>query len=330
VIGVREVLAPDVAVDVGESSLLLPLPGLNGNSIVFEDRDGSKVRTFRASAFVYSENKLTVAKAAKLAIAVFVTDARVAFACARYDKGGGWTGAGGGAILALSLNAASMAKAAYQRRGKSLVGQVRYQSLAAVGSGHHPALLNPRQYLALAWEPTSTDRCHLQLTIEDGDVSALAADIARRAVRYALAVDPALTDEKRTRIQPLLDAKPLGHLADNKLYYHNVPSHFKENETTARYGLGLPKPPPAQGTSHLVAVCPKCGTQNRLNRAQCFECGTNIVRPVITDPEPAAVEPAPVPPPPDIPATALICRECGTKNRPDRKGCFECGGDLCV
>jgi hypothetical protein len=224
--------------NVGESSLLLPLPGQVANSIVFEDRDGSGIETFRASAFVYSENKFTAAKAAKLNMAVFVTESRVALACTRYDKGGGWTGVGGGAILAIPLNAASMAKAAYQRHGKCLVGQVRYQSLAAVGSGHRPGLFSARQYLALVWKPTSNDRCQLQLTIDPGvDVSALAAEIARRAVKYALEVDPKLTDDKRAKIEPLLRAEPLRHAVGRKLYYHNILSHYKENATTARYGL---------------------------------------------------------------------------------------------
>jgi hypothetical protein len=238
-IGVRDVPPPDVPMDIGESSLLLPLPGQENNSIVFEDRDGSDIKTFTAKSFFYKENDFMTAKASNLNITVFVTAARVAFACTRYEKGGGWRGVGGGAILAIPLNAASMAKAAYQRRGKMLVGQVRYQSLSAVGSGSIPKMFSTTNTLALRWKPKDNSTFQVQLSFDGTvDTAALAAEIARKAATYALAVDPKLDDDKRAKVEPLLEAKPLEHPDKKKLYFHMVGRMYKENETTARYGLG--------------------------------------------------------------------------------------------
>jgi hypothetical protein len=54
---------------------------------------------------------------------VTVTNQRVVYVCRKYKKGGAWFGG----ALALAMQAAEAAIAAFQRRGKAAIGQVRYE-----------------------------------------------------------------------------------------------------------------------------------------------------------------------------------------------------------
>ena len=67
----------------------------------------------------------------KVRIDFFITDARLAVACSKYDKGGGWVG---GAAAMIVFNAVSKARAAIRSHGKMLAGQVRYPWLRWVAS----------------------------------------------------------------------------------------------------------------------------------------------------------------------------------------------------
>lgn len=62
-------------------------------------------------------------------IRLLVTDARVIIYCDKWTKSGGWIGFGaGGMAVALAANAVSKARASSRRKGKLLVGHVRYHS----------------------------------------------------------------------------------------------------------------------------------------------------------------------------------------------------------
>ena len=79
----------------------------------------------------FQVNGKMIFRCSKVRICVYITDARVAFACSKYDKGGGWIGTPGAMLV---MNVASKSLAAVRRRGKMMVGQVRYPWIANVGS----------------------------------------------------------------------------------------------------------------------------------------------------------------------------------------------------
>ena len=89
-ISIAEIPEFDASLDPFEDGLMLPIPKRDRNSIVLEQRDGTNVQRIRATGAELSHNGQTVFKLSGVKIDVFVTDARVAFACSKYDKGGGW------------------------------------------------------------------------------------------------------------------------------------------------------------------------------------------------------------------------------------------------
>lgn len=126
-----------------------------------------------------------------VSLEVLVTDARVAFGCVNFDKGGGWFGIGGGALLAMFANGFSKAGAAWRRRGKALVGHVRYDDLVAVG-GVSRTSGSPREALRLVLgqgEPMKVT-ASIELKIDKAiDSHRIAQEIARRAARWRLRDD---------------------------------------------------------------------------------------------------------------------------------------------
>jgi hypothetical protein len=131
-------LAVRTADDHDES--MYPVLGDDKNLIAFEELDGQSRDHLVGTSLWVRElvgDKLIERFAdLKIKVDVFITDGRVAVACDKYDKGGGWIvlGGGGGALFEEgALNAVSHVLAARRRRGKVLVGHVRYPWMIKVG-----------------------------------------------------------------------------------------------------------------------------------------------------------------------------------------------------
>jgi hypothetical protein len=121
-----------------DDSAMFPVLGDHENLIAFEDLDGDArdhlIGTGLSVQELVGDKAVERFSGSKLRVDTFITDARVAVACDKYDKGGGWIGLGGGAVVtAAALNAASHALASRRRRGKVLVGHVRYPWVNNVG-----------------------------------------------------------------------------------------------------------------------------------------------------------------------------------------------------
>ena len=102
--------------------------------IEFEDLDGQNVQTIDVHAIDGRQGARRIAHLQKISATVYITDARVAVACVKYDKGGGFTGFSAGAMAtAMAINAVSKARASRRRKGKMLLGHVRYEWLHQVG-----------------------------------------------------------------------------------------------------------------------------------------------------------------------------------------------------
>lgn len=226
---IREVAPPEPPVEVELESLLAPVPGPEPNSILFEDRDGDHVLSLEAHGLLYRGGDEELAKARDVHISLFVTAARFAFACSKYEKGHGLAGA-------------------VRSRGKCLVGQVRYHSLSRVGS---TCATGRRGFEALAvcWPTSAEDEHALRLDLDTGYTAAeWAAEIARRAARYRLAADrhrtpadPELTDEERAALHELSDVEPISEDFEEGHRYrlHTLPGTYIESAETATIGVHL-------------------------------------------------------------------------------------------
>ena len=138
------------------------------------EADGTPLH-FNASSLdietVVDSKVTTVLSLNDVSIECLITDSRVALACQKYDKGGGWVGFGAGAVVALAANGISKALAARRRRGSALVGQVRYPWLAQVGGKTKQGWLSAEQLRIVASRSKADGGgvIMLTLTVEDVD-----------------------------------------------------------------------------------------------------------------------------------------------------------------
>jgi hypothetical protein len=235
-LNIVDVPDPSESARFPEMGLLFPVPGVEKNTIVMDDRDGSNVQRLTASEVIFKVGAATKFKDRKVKIDLFVTDARFALACSSYDKGGGHTffGGGGALVFNVGVNSVSKVRAKMRSRGKMLVGQVRYPWLCRVGSspktgfGSHEKL-----YFETSVKGGGTTTLTLYLP---SNVSAaqVAAEVARRAARFRLATkNPG--GELRQTLEALTSVKALDGGANAKeICWHTLPAADSVDETSAR------------------------------------------------------------------------------------------------
>jgi hypothetical protein len=236
---VREI---DSSLDAEGDGLIYPVPAPDAtNSIVLEQRDGTDIKRIAASGFKVIDltggNARRLSAAADLRIDVIITDSRVAFACSKFTKGGGWTPFGLGALpVTLVLNGVSKARAASRRRGKMLVGQIRYPWLAAAGGATKTGFGTSEQ-LRLCVGTQNQRLLALDLTLPKNiDSTAVAAEIVRRTARHRIETNDPKVAEHIAEFAELAKADPLPS-AKGQFGLRAVPEHWPVDPESARLGL---------------------------------------------------------------------------------------------
>ena len=236
-----------------EDGALYPVLGDERNEIEFEPIDGNNVKVVYATALrVHRQVGTSLVKEvgiAEIKASVYITDSRVAIACTKYDKGGGWRGA---SLAVPVLNLASKARAAHRRKGKMLVGHVRYPWVAAVGFSEKAGFGTTDQLRFTVNEKIEgvTRKVIFELDFPKGtDVGALARVIAQRTAAYRLRHDLKLADDERAKFQALTQVGPKAPVA-KKFVFFEMPTFWFVSKGTA-----YPKPrpegdqPPAEAPS---------------------------------------------------------------------------------
>ncbi len=218
----------------GNDAGLYPITGNEPSSIQLEPADGKQVKTLFAKTLRVEQrvgNTLNrVAGASDITATVYITDSRFAVACSKYDKGGGWYGGVG----ALALNAASHAMASHRRKGKMLVGQVRYRWLSSVGFQEKTSAKTVDALRFGVFERVNGVEREVYFSVhfpKGTDTKALATLIIRRAAEYRLATDLQMSTAEFRAFQALttvtLQASP-GAIATTAM-----PSKFPATPGTA-------------------------------------------------------------------------------------------------
>lgn len=254
------------------------------------------------------DRKNEVLKLADVRIDVYLTGDRVIFHCDKYDKGGGWSGWGGAGIaVAVVANGVSKARAAMRRRGKALVGQVRYPWLQSVGGSPKLGFGDVDQ-LRFIMRDGNDDWIWVDVSFAKGTpVIAMARDIAQRAARHRLENDPNLGEEERQHLIALTNAPDLMP-EKGKFSHYKMPTYYRTVATTARYpepkvreveqprAPVLPPPvmerPVAESPRHTAPArvepthavpgatvgghCVQCGKAHSMGATFCARCGTPI------------------------------------------------------
>jgi hypothetical protein len=167
---------------------LYPQPGNEPDIVELRGHDGSDPEVYvatevRVIALAGVQAQAT-ARFSGISASVIVTDSRVAIACSRYDKGGGWSGSGaGGLAIALTANAVSKSRARRRSRGRMLVGHVRYEWLRQIDATDRYGWRGSNGLWLSLDDPTGAGglvRLELVLTKPDAG-TAVAESVARRA-----------------------------------------------------------------------------------------------------------------------------------------------------
>jgi len=214
--------------------LLHPIPSDKSNEVVLENRDGRAISSITAKGLVVqtgTESALrTIASVDDVAIRVSITDARIAFASSKFDKGGGWIG--GAAVMVLA-NTVSKSLAAARTRGKMLVGHVRYPWLYAVGASPKTGLLDNEE-VRLCLHTSSGEALVVDMTLpSDLAASEVAAEIVRRAATHRVACRQGL--EHAAEFETLRDTRAMAG-AKGGYSFHLIPASQPIDESSARIG----------------------------------------------------------------------------------------------
>lgn len=145
---------------------------------------------------------------------VVATESRIYLASSKYEKGGGWMPWSLGAIpVAVAANAVSKARAARRRRGKMLVGHVRYPWPLSVGFKARTMPAGHDTLRIMIADPTLQA---LRELILDATLSRQhsGSDVARRiaglAASYRLSDEgPRLDDATREQLESLQSPRTL-------------------------------------------------------------------------------------------------------------------------
>jgi hypothetical protein len=291
------------SVEDGADGALFPVPVANGPGagqsglIRMDASDGPNVVGVLASNVTVYEvgtgfrgTDNTVVQLLNSRIDVYVTDSRVAVACARFDKGGGWVGIGAaGVVAATAANAVSKSRAKARSRGQMLVGHVRYPWLAEVRAHPREGFLSPeRLRLTVTDAPSGSPVVRtLDLSLpKDVDSVRMAADIARRAAAHRLAHGVAVPPDDAG----LLAAMSEGGVAPTPVDGHSVAfripgaSYVSAKTAFPASSAGaIPRARPTPDTTPRPQSaggqgqhCTTCGAPGVRGDSFCQRCGSRV------------------------------------------------------
>lgn len=239
--------------DLFRANLMLPCPTGEPNGIALEERDGESVLRYESTSLRLTVGRETShgwkweesVRLDKGEISVYVTAARVAFACSRYDRGGSFRVIGipdvSDLVVLPIMTLGSKALAARRRRGKMLVGQFRYQWLKEIC--FKPPDRRGRSNLLVDGLSREGEHYAVSLTLR-GAVGAdqIAAEIVRRYAAYLLSLEPKWEEARLERLRQLaeIDHLPSDHrvgvFKDGVRYsFHETPVCFYMAPSTASW-----------------------------------------------------------------------------------------------
>ena len=208
-----------------------------------EDLDGDKIVTLPVTAAAVHEvtgaGLRQLVDVSNISGSLYITGQRVAFACAKFDKGGGRAGLGGaGLAIALTANAVSMVRAAARRRGRIMAAQLRYPWLKSV-SAHPQGRRRDSEQLRLGFATKGSDaewRPYVwDVTLPPRTVSSMdaAREIICRAAAFRLAHWPVLLAEQQAELAELAHADPLEQPRPGKFAGYAMPLYSAVRASTA-------------------------------------------------------------------------------------------------
>lgn len=222
---------------VGEAGDETMFPGLDGGGKVNQELlDGDSAQQLVARAIAVRDvgggKARTIVEVREIRAEVVITDARVILLCSKYDKGGGWVGTPGTALM---LNAVSKLRAARRSRGTALVGHIRYPWLISVGFSPKQGWLD-EEVLRLVVRDGTADPSRLLVVDlnlpKETDSGAVARAIMLRAVQYRTTHET-LTDDELAGFRQLAESPELARPQPKKFAVYAMPTSWQAKPATA-------------------------------------------------------------------------------------------------
>lgn len=203
-------------------------PTLNSDlTIEWDFLDGKITGPILASAVSVRQhdpgkNKFVVVTSlSDVRISCYVTEARIALVCPKYDKGGGWFGGG----MAMAMNAGSKLLAARRRRGTALTGHIRYPWVKSIYFQPKQGILGDES-LRIIYESDGS-LMYLSLILDKStDSSALAFGMMERVVAYRQADTDIFGEAEAQAFKNLLAAGNVGNPEKGRMAGYDFPTNW--------------------------------------------------------------------------------------------------------
>lgn len=210
---------------------------------------------------------------------MWVTGSRVLLYCRNFDKGGGWTGWGlGGLAVAVTANAISKGMAANRRKGKALVGNIRYPWITRVSFSPRNGF-GTRETVELEYvdgtDPTKP-ACSVTIHLDNRtDANRVARHIVDKIIAYRYANGETLNDDELGKFENLRASGLLATPDKGFMSVYNLPTSWKVPGGVGDSPRSMP-PFPAQGAPLAPAkFCISCGSVF-LGSVYCTDCGAPL------------------------------------------------------
>jgi hypothetical protein len=247
--------------DTSEDGARWPVPSSDpeGRLVDLEDGDGDPARVSTVPVTGVLEQEVlpggakSLSKLVKVTGFAYITDARLIVAVQNFDKGSTYVGFGGvGAAVGLAATGISKARAAHRRKGKVLVGHVRWQWAKAIAAQPAEGKAYGSGTIRAVCETsngTESRLYRLDLTVPHYvPPLVVARECIQRAAAWRLARFPGREDG-RARIRELTQAPMLDPPGKGLLAAYSMPNYFYVSR-----GSAYPKP--ASGTEPALPVMP--------------------------------------------------------------------------
>jgi hypothetical protein len=225
-----------------------------------------------------------------LSFQVWITGSRVLLYCRNFDKGATWVGFNlSGLAVAAVGTAISKGMAAGRRRGKALVGNIRYPWITKVGFAPR-AGMGTRETVTIHYidgtDPTKPE-CSLTIHLANHvDANRTARHIVERIIAYRYAERDAMDDDEVAKFEALRTSGLKAPAQKGYVAHYVLPTSWpvpnglsKAPDTVPAFPATVPAPasPPTEPPVIVVTgtYCTMCGSEF-LGSAFCTDCGAPV------------------------------------------------------
>jgi hypothetical protein len=211
-------------------------PGVNDDiQILTEAADGPLGQALQVTKVVVrrkiGNSYKNVMETKDIAFQVWVTNSRVIMYCKKFEKGGGWVGFGlGGLAVAAVANSVSMAIAANRRKGKAMVGNLRYPWISAVLFSPRNGYGTEEQVCLRYVDGTEGSRpeCDITLTLARGsDANRVARSVVDRIIAYRYASGEQMSADELASFEALRTSGLVAPPGKGFLASYSIPTSWR-------------------------------------------------------------------------------------------------------